>query len=83
MGGNGGGTVFSLSLPPPQLTIIRAATNVLLTWPTYAPGVMLQCTTNLSLSVWNTNLPSPVVVGGQNTVTNPISGTQEFFRLEQ
>jgi hypothetical protein len=24
-----------------------------------------------------------VVVNGQNTVTNPISGTQQFFRLSQ
>ena len=27
---------------------------------------------------WSTNLPSPVVVNGQNVVTNPIAGTQQF-----
>jgi uncharacterized repeat protein (TIGR03803 family) len=88
---SGYGTVFSLSLlaPPPQLTIIRSATNVILTWPTnvagfnYA-GFTLQFATNLvSSAVWNANLPSPAVVNGQNVVTNPISGTQQFFRLSQ
>ncbi len=83
-GGNNSGTLFSLSLPPPQLTITRSITNVILTWPTYAPGVTLQSTTNLaSPSVWSTNLPSPVVANGQSTVTNPISGTQMFYRLSQ
>lgn len=83
-GGVGAGTLFRLSLPPPQLTIIPSATNVILTWPTYAPGVTLQSTTNFVSSVgWNTNLPSPVIVNGQNAVTNPISGTQMFFRLSQ
>jgi hypothetical protein len=33
--------------------------------------------------VWTTNSPAPVVANGQNTVTNPISGTQQFFRLTQ
>jgi len=42
----------------------------------------LQSTTNLdSPAVWSTNSPSPVVIAGQNTVTNPITGTQQFFRL--
>ena len=36
-----------------------------------------------SLPVWTTNSPIPVVVNGLNTVTNPISGTQQFFRLSQ
>jgi uncharacterized repeat protein (TIGR03803 family) len=84
-GGSGGnGTVFSLSLPiaPPQLTLIPSAANLILTWPTNATGFTLQSTTNLgSLAVWTTNSPAPVVVNGQNTVTNPILGTQQFFRL--
>jgi hypothetical protein len=28
-------------------------------------------------------LPAPVVVNGQNTVTNGISGSQKFYRLIQ
>jgi uncharacterized repeat protein (TIGR03803 family) len=85
LGGNSGaGTVFSLTLPPPQLTIISLEADVVLTWPTNAPGFTLQSTTNLVSPVtWNTNLPSPIVINGQNIVTNPITGAQQFFRLSQ
>ena len=68
--------------PPPALAIVLSGTNVVLTWPTNAIGT-LQFTTNLvSSAAWNTNLPPPVVVNGQNAVTNPISGSQQFFRLQ-
>jgi uncharacterized repeat protein (TIGR03803 family) len=81
----GNGTVFSLSFRP-QLNIVASGANVILTWPTNFAGFdytgyTLQSTTTLvPPAVWTTNLPAPVVVGGQNTVTNPISG-QKFFRL--
>src|SRR5207247_2645475 len=82
------GTVFSLSFAP-QLTIVPSGAYLILTWPTnYAgfdyTGFTLQSTTNLvSPAVWTTNSPVPVVVNGQNTVTNPISATQQFYRLSQ
>jgi len=83
-GSLGNGTVFSLSLPPPPLTITPLGTNVVLAWPTYAPGVILQSTTNLSPpAVWNTNFPSPALVNGLNTVTDSISVKQMFYRLIQ
>jgi uncharacterized repeat protein (TIGR03803 family) len=78
----GSGTLFSLSLPP-LLTITPTAANQVLTWPTNFTGYTLQTATNLSAPVWTTNLPAAVVVNGQYTVTNPISGTQQFFRLVQ
>jgi len=81
------GTVFSLTFPP-QLTITHSGANVVLMWPTNVAGLdysgfALQTTTNLPSSVWTTNLPSPIVVNGQYTVTSPISGGQYFFRLSQ
>jgi uncharacterized repeat protein (TIGR03803 family) len=84
-GSSGYGTIFSISLPgiPPQLTITPAGANVVLSWPASATGFNLQSTTNLSSPVWTTNLPAVVVVNGQYTVTNPISGAQQFFRLSQ
>jgi hypothetical protein len=70
--------------PQPQLTIIPSGANVILTWPTNAAGFILQSTTNLvSPAVWITNSPAPVVVNGQNAVTNPVSRTQKFYRLSQ
>lgn len=82
-GSSAAGTIFRFFLPP-RLTIIPSEEDILLTWPTNATGFTLQSSTNLgSLAVWSTNSPVPVVVNGQNTVTNPISGSQQFFRLSQ
>jgi uncharacterized repeat protein (TIGR03803 family) len=81
-GSSGGGTIFSILLPP-QLTMTRSRGNVILTWPTNYAGFILQSTTNLGSPVWTTNSPAPLVVDGHNTVTNPISGAQQFFRLKQ
>jgi uncharacterized repeat protein (TIGR03803 family) len=67
--------------PARLLTIIPYGANVILSWP--ANGFTLQSTTNLSSPDWTTNSATPVVVNGQNTVTNPIPGTQQFFRLSQ
>jgi uncharacterized repeat protein (TIGR03803 family) len=82
------GSVFSLSFPP-QLSILPSGTNVVLTWPTnylgfdYS-GYTLQSTTNLvPPAVWAGVSPAQVVVNGQNVVTNPITGTQQFYRLKQ
>jgi uncharacterized repeat protein (TIGR03803 family) len=77
-GASGNGTVFSLSLPPalPQLSIACSGTNIFLSWPTNTTGYTLQSTTNLgSPALWTP-------VEGQNPVTNPISGSQQFFRLQ-
>jgi len=86
-GSSGSGTVFSLSFPP-QLSISPSGPNVILTWFTNHAGFdytgfTLQSTTNLVSADWTTNSPAPVIVNGQNTVTNPISGIQQFFRLSQ
>ena len=85
-GTSGNGTVFSINLSSassPQLTITPAGANVLLSWPTNFTGFTLQSTTTLSSPGWTTTFPAPVVVNGQYMVTNPISGTQQFYRLAQ
>src|SRR5207237_5053092 len=80
-GSSGNGTVFSLSFRP-QLTIVPSGippSGIILTWPTNVAGFdytgyTLQSTTNLvSPAVWATNSPAPVVIAGQNTVTNRIT----------
>jgi len=88
-GSSRSGTIFSLSLPRPQLTITPAGADAVLTWPTSTPGFgyagyTLQSTTNLgSPVIWSTNSPTPFVVNGQFAVTNPISGPPKFYRLSQ
>jgi hypothetical protein len=63
--------------------------GIVLTWPTNNlgydyTGFTVQSTTNLIPPLlWDTNSPAPVVINGQNVVTNPITGDQKFFRLSQ
>lgn len=85
-GPDGNGAVFSISFAP-KLSITSLQTNVVLAWPTNVAGFdythfTLQCATDLVPPVvWSVVSPSPVVVSGQNTITNPRSGTQMFFQL--
>jgi uncharacterized repeat protein (TIGR03803 family) len=71
---SGSGTVFSLSLPRPQLTIIRSGADVILTWPANAAGFTLQSAPAITGTF--TNLPAAT-----NAYTNSIAGSQQFFRL--
>ena len=88
-GGSGGiGTVFSLSLPmpppPPQLSILLSGTNVILTWSTNTTSYTVQFATNIVPPIiWTAVSPGAVIVNGQNTVTNFISGKQKYYRLSQ
>jgi uncharacterized repeat protein (TIGR03803 family) len=83
-GPSGFGTVFSLTLPGPQLTLTPSFGNIILSWPTNVTGFTLESATNLGPSaIWNANSTVPIVIGGQNVVTNPINDAQMFFRLTQ
>jgi uncharacterized repeat protein (TIGR03803 family) len=84
-GSSGSGTLFELSPGQPagrQLTIVISGSNAILSWPTNSVGLVLQSTTSLVPSVtWTAVSPGPVVLNGQNIVTNPVSTTQRFYRL--
>lgn len=81
----GNGTANFVAIPSkPQLTTTRSGANIILTWPTNATVFTLQSTTNLvPPAAWSTVAPAPVVVNGQNAVTNLIIGTRKFYRLSQ
>jgi len=84
LGGNWGfGTIFRISLPgsAPTLAITRAAGNVMVTWPTNFAGFALQSSTNLASPTWTTVSTTPIATNGLNTVTIPISGYQQIYRL--
>jgi uncharacterized repeat protein (TIGR03803 family) len=79
-GSSGVGTVFSLSFRP-QLTITPSGTNVILSWPTNVAGFDYTGYTLQSapaLTGTFTNLPAAT-----SPATNPITGTQKFYRLVQ
>jgi Family of unknown function (DUF5343) len=80
------GEIIITALPPP-LSITADGANVVLTWPAAdtgftTTGYTLESATNLVPPVaWQTNSAAPIVIGGQDVVINPITGTQMFFRL--
>jgi uncharacterized repeat protein (TIGR03803 family) len=82
-GTSGNGTIFSLTLPsPPSLTIRAEGSNAILTWPTNSVGFTLQSATNLDgTGMWSPVAAVPVVIKGENTVTNSVSGSPQFYRL--
>jgi uncharacterized repeat protein (TIGR03803 family) len=83
-GTTGNGTIFRLSLPPPQLSVARSGASVILTWSSFACGFTLQSSTNLALpSAWSAVSPTPTVVNGLNIVTNAVSPVRQFYRLMQ
>jgi hypothetical protein len=81
-------TFVSPSSPTLALTahpagLPTAAPNpIILAWPTNDAGFTLQSTTNLFAPTgWTIVSNAPVVVNGKYTVTNIMSGSQQFFRL--
>jgi hypothetical protein len=77
---------FEISSMTIQGTLLNAqasGTNLVLSWTTNIPDFILASSPSLTNgSVWSTNLPAPAVIGNQNFVTNPISGPQQFYRLQ-
>jgi uncharacterized repeat protein (TIGR03803 family) len=83
-GTDGVGTIFRLNISSvPLLNLTPYGQNLLLSWPTNFTGYTPQSATDLNSAVWTTNLPEPVLVNGQYTVTNVVSGTHQFFRLKE
>jgi len=72
---------YRLSQDSLILCIAPAGNQVVLSWPAWASNYVLQSTTNFLPAAWSNVTNVPVVVNGRDTVTNPISGTQQFYRL--
>jgi hypothetical protein len=72
------------SVPTLPLNISLAGANVILAWPINPWNCSLQSATSLHPPVvWSpVSSPSPIVAGGQNTVTLPIGSAGRFFRLQ-
>ncbi|MGA9451464.1 MAG: hypothetical protein WBW41_09005 [Verrucomicrobiia bacterium] len=81
--------ISSMTIAGPTLNIQLAGTNTVLTWLNVSDylssyNMALESSTNLGpAAVWNSVPTSPAVVNGQNVVTNPIAGTQQYFRLQE
>ncbi len=62
-----------------------SGTQAVLDWTTAAPGYQLEHTNSLASGapVWPAVVGEPVIVGGRYTVTNQITGTNQFYRLRK
>ena len=69
--------------PPPTLSAWRQGSDLVLAWPTNATGFLLEYATNLPATTWTAASPPPVVVNGENVVTNAIRGDSAFYRLRK
>ena len=84
------GTSWASVTPPappeviPTLSILPAGSQLLLSWPTNAPGFTLQTTPTLgSAESWADVPTTPALVGDQYVVTNTSPGGGGFYRLHK
>jgi hypothetical protein len=77
------GSNAALAEVPPTLAYAWQNSDLVLSWPTNAPGFMLEYATNLSPATWQSNAAPPVLIGDRNVVTNPVTGAARYFRLRK
>ncbi len=69
---------------PMQLKAALSGTNLVLRWPVYPAGFVLESTTNLlSPILWSTNNPAPAVTNNENYVDWSATNGNRFFRLRR
>jgi hypothetical protein len=74
--------ISSMTIEGLPVNIQTAGTNAVLSWLDI-PGYYLESATNLNPPVtWASNSISPTTINGENFVTNPITGRQQYFRLQ-
>jgi len=74
--------LFAIASPmPPQLSVVSAVNQIIISWPTNnSAGLSLQTSPNLGAGAsWS--VVTPAVLGNQWVVTNSTSGVSQFFRL--
>ncbi len=73
-----------ITATPPQLAIVPAGTNVVVSWPLFASGYQLWSATNLAPPVtWSSVSQLPATNGLVFSVTLPQTSGQNFYRLKK
>ena len=65
----------------PRVTIHAIGGAVVLAWPTNAPDFIVETSASPASIIWESVNTSPVVLGGNFTVTGPWADPARFFRL--
>jgi len=67
-----------------SLNVTQSGTDVVLNWPVYPDGFVVEATTNLiSPAIWSTNNPVPFVMNNQNVILLNATNANQFFRLRR
>ena len=81
---NGASVTFG---PPrvvgPPLTAARSGNSVLLFWPSSAQGFEVYSATSVDATNWIKVPGAPFDIGGRWLMTAPVTGSNQFFRLEK
>jgi hypothetical protein len=72
---------FSAFVPKPQLSSSVSAGNIVLSWPAVQGTFQLQATSDLATGTWTAVSTAPVQNGSTLTVTVPVGGGTQYFRL--
>jgi hypothetical protein len=76
------GMVGVVQIPnAPFLSLTRAGSSVILSWPSGTTTFTLQSETSLRTGSWSAVPLTPLVSGGTNYVTNTIAPGNTFYRL--
>jgi hypothetical protein len=77
------GNVYELE-PAPRLSLVRSATDIVLTWPANQIGMVVESTSNLSISFASLDpQPAVVAVGDMNVAIIPVTSAPAYFRLRK
>jgi len=68
----------------PALSVAGSGITLLLAWPAGAAGFLLETTSNLqSGTLWSAVTNTPLLLNGQQTLSFPLAGSNQFFRLRK
>ena len=66
------------------LNVTQSGTNLVLTWPVYPDGFVVETTTSLAPPiVWSALNAIPTVTNNQNQVTLNATNASQFFQLQR
>jgi len=66
-----------------SLNVARTDSGLALSWPSTAPGLILESTDAVPASAWSAVPTVPVLEAGQNVVTIETGGAARFYRLRK
>lgn len=76
-------TPTSFTTIPPALSVTRRGAEMIFSWPANSEGYALVQATNIVSPLWLAATPAPLVIAGQNFVTNTATNGEWFYRLKK